>query len=74
MAPTPGLEVPYPELMAAVGRLIAKHGLGRVCVMEFEGGVIVTGSALYETRESYNQRTETHVLSIADLKRLIRER
>ncbi|MCL4486568.1 MAG: hypothetical protein M1132_01965 [Chloroflexi bacterium] len=73
MAPKTDLAIPYPEVMAAVGRLIAKRGLRRVCVMEFEEGVIVTGSTLFETQESYNERTETHVLSTGDLERLTKE-
>ncbi len=73
MSPMPGLDASYPEVMAAIGRLIAKRGLGRVCIMEFEGGVIVSGSILYETQESYNRSTETHVLTVADLQRLVKE-
>ena len=62
----------YPEMFTALGRFIAKHELGDVCVMEFEDGVIVTGSVLYETAEGYNRRTETHVLSADDLKRMVK--
>ncbi len=74
MAPVTGLSIPYPEVLAAIGRFITKQGLTRVCIMEFEDGIIVTGSILFETRESYNHRTETHVLSVADLQRLAKER
>jgi hypothetical protein len=68
------LPVKYPELFAALGRYIAKQGLANVCVMEFENGVIVTGSILYETGESMNRRIETKILSHDDLKRLVKER
>lgn len=68
------LQVQYPELFAALGRYVAKLGISNVCVMEFENGVIVTGSILYETGESFNRRVETKVLSHDDLKRLVKER
>lgn len=66
--------IQYPELFAALGRYIAKLGISNVCVMEFENGVIITGSVLYETGESLNRRVETKVLSHEDLKRLVKER
>ncbi len=62
-----------PELCAALGRLIAKKGLSDTCIMEFEAGVIVVGTVLYETGETYNRSTETIVLSTEDLQRLIEE-
>ncbi len=67
-------QIRYPEMFAALGRYIAKQGISNVCVMEFESGVIITGSVLYETGEIYNRRIETRVLSLEDLKRLIKER
>lgn len=68
------LPVKYPELFAALGRYIAKLGISNVSVMEFENGIIITGSLLYETGESFNRRIETKVLSHEDLKRLVKER
>jgi hypothetical protein len=65
-------KVAYADVFAAVGRFLAKRGLTDVCVMEFEDGLIVTGSALYETGEGYNRRTETHVFSLDDLKRMVK--
>jgi hypothetical protein len=62
----------YPDLLAAIGRFIAKKGLANVCVMEFESGMIVIGTVLYETGETMNRRTETHVLSKDDLVRLMK--
>ena len=44
-----------------------------VCVMEFEGGMIVTGDVLYEKGEALGRSTKTHVLSFADLQRLAKE-
>jgi hypothetical protein len=61
-------------MFAALGRYIAKQGITNVCVMEFENGVIITGSILYETGEIYNRRIETRILSNEDLKRLVKER
>ncbi len=59
-----------PELCAAIGRLIAKKGLSDVCIMEFESGVIVVGTTLFASGESYNRATETIVLSTDELKRM----
>ena len=64
--------IPYPELLRAIGRFIVKRGISNVCVMEFEDGVIVTGTVLYETGETMGRRTETHVLSGEDLHRLVK--
>jgi len=64
--------IPYPELLCAIGRFIVKRGITNVCVMEFEDGVIVTGTVLYETGETMGRRTETHVLSGEDLHRLVK--
>jgi len=64
--------VPYPELFHAIGQFIVKRGLGNVCVMEFEDGVVVTGTVLYETGETLGRRTETHVLSGEDLQQLVK--
>ena len=66
------IPIPYPELLRAIGRFIVKRGITNVCVMEFEDGVIVTGTVLYETGETTGRRTETHVLSGEDLHRLVK--
>ncbi len=71
MSPLGNADIQYPEALAAVGRFIAKHGLSNVCIMEFEKGVIITGSVLYEAGESYQRRTEMHVLSDEELRRLV---
>jgi hypothetical protein len=74
MSPLGNPQIQYPDALAAIGRFIATQHLTNVCVMEFENGVIVTGSILYETGESYNRRLETHILSEEDLRRMIRGR
>lgn len=72
MSPASKTALAYPEVFAAIGRFIAKKGISNVCTMEFENGVIVVGSALYETGEIFSRRTETHVLTNEDLKRLVK--
>ncbi len=66
-------QISYSDAFAALGRFVAKKSLSDVCVMEFEEGVLVVGAALYETGEVFGRRTETHVLSTDDLRRLIKE-
>jgi hypothetical protein len=72
MNPMNKASIVYPDLFTAIGRFIAKKGLANVCVMEFENGMIVIGTVLYETGETMNRRTETHVLSKDDLVRLMK--
>jgi len=64
----------YPEAFAALGRFIAQEKMSDVCVMEFESGIIVTGSVLYTTGERFAHYTKTKVLSFDDLQRLIKGR
>lgn len=71
MSPLGSSGLQYPEALAAVGRFIVKQGLSNVCVMEFEKGIIITGSVLYEAGESYQRRMEVHVLSEQELRHLI---
>jgi hypothetical protein len=66
--------IAYPEMFSALGRFIAKEKMNNVCVMEFENGVIVTGSVSYAAGETLGKYTETKVLSFEDLQRLTRER
>jgi hypothetical protein len=66
--------IAYPEVFAAIGRFIAKEKMGDVCVMEFEAGMIITGSVPYSTGETLTHYTETKVLSFEDLQRLAKER
>ncbi|MGE5264971.1 MAG: hypothetical protein ACM3S0_16445 [Acidobacteriota bacterium] len=66
------VQATYPQVFGALGNFIAKSGLTEVCVMEFEQGIIVTGTEFYETGENYNRSIVTHVLSFDDLDRLIK--
>lgn len=68
-----GSKLPYAETFAAIGRMVAKKQLSDVCVMEFEDGVIVTGSMVFVTGDRFSRKTETLVLSADDLKRLSKE-
>ena len=60
----------YAQMMATIGRYIVKKNLSDVCVMEFEHGILIVGSAFYEAGEDAGRRTETHVLSVEELERL----
>ncbi len=68
-----GKSLKYPEVFAALGRYIDKRKLEDVCVLEFEGGVIVTGSSFFEKGEGFGRSIETKVFSFADLQRLVKE-
>ncbi len=70
MSPARHAKLDYPKLMATVGRYLAQKNLTDVCVMEFEHGILIVGSLLYDTGEALGRRTETHVLSIEELQRL----
>jgi hypothetical protein len=63
----------YPNVMAAVGRFVAKQQMADVCILEFENGIIVTGSILYSTGETTSRYVKTHVFSAQDLQKLIKE-
>lgn len=65
--------IAYPETFAALGRFAAKRKLRDVCVMEFEGGVIVAGTVFYEKGEALGRSIETKVFTFADLQRLVKE-
>lgn len=68
-----GLSIEYSKLFTALGRFVEKKGITNVCVMEFERGVIVTGSTLYDTGERVGRCIETHILPVDELKRMVRE-
>ena len=63
----------YPNVLAALGRFIAKQQMTDVCILEFEHGVIVTGLVFYSTGETTSRYTKTHVLSAQDLQKLLKE-
>jgi hypothetical protein len=62
--------IAYPEVFAAVGKFIAKKKWRDVCVMEFEGGMIVTGSSFFDRGESSGKIIETQVFSFDELRHL----
>lgn len=64
----------YPDLFTALGKFVAEKKLEDVCLMEFEDGIIITGSVVYETRGSIQRSQETFVLSTADLERMTGKR
>ncbi len=66
--------IAYPEMFTAIGKYIEKHKMSNVCVMEFEDGVIITGSVFYESSETTGRSIQTKVLSFADLQRSLKER
>lgn len=63
----------YPETFAAIGQFIAKRKLEDVCVMEFEGGIIVTGSLFFDKGEGFGRSIETKIFSFAELQRMAKE-
>jgi len=64
-------ELKYPDLFAALGKFIEEKKLQNVCVMEFEEGIIITGSQVYEASQGTRRRLETIVLSREDLQKLV---
>ncbi len=65
------LEISYPDLFAAIGKLIADKKMQDVCVVEFEDGVIINGSIVYEGREDMRRAQETFVLNRLELSKLV---
>lgn len=61
------------ETFTAIGRFLNQRNLHDVCVLEFERGVILTGTVLGENTAGSYRRVETHVLSREDLARLTKE-
>jgi hypothetical protein len=62
----------YGKALAAVGQFAAKQNLNDICVMEFEDGMILIGSLIYETGEILNRQTVSHVFSTDDLLKMIK--
>ena len=63
----------YPNVLAALGRFITKQQMTDVCILEFENGIIVTGSVLYSTGETTSRYSKTQVFSAQDLQKLVKE-
>jgi hypothetical protein len=67
--PNPALQnIAYTDLFTALGKFIASKELKDVCVIEFEDGVIVSGSIIYETHDGFRRRQETFVLSAEEIR------
>lgn len=64
----------YLELFPALGKFITEKKLQDVCVMEFEDGIIIAGSVLYDRRGGVSRAQETFVLSAEDLEKLTGKR
>ena len=65
--------IAYHETFAALGKWITHRNLRDVCLMEFEGGMIVTGSLFFDKGESSGRTIETTVFSFDELRRLAKE-
>ena len=63
-------EPKYAELFAALGKFINDKKLQDVCVFEFEDGMIVTGSTVYNSHDDVRRKQETFVLSTSDLQKM----
>lgn len=63
--------ISYPDLFAALGTFIAEKELQDVFVMEFEQGVIVSGTALLRDRAGAGFAPQTFVLSENDLRGMV---
>ncbi len=72
MGPLGKGQVPYADAFAAIGRFCAKKSMSDVCILEFEHGVIVSGSVLFVAGDSYQRQVETHVFSEQDLRQMIK--
>ena len=62
--------IAYPQVFAALGKFIAQKKWRDVCVMEFEGGMIVTGSSFFNRGENVGRIVETQIFSFDELQRL----
>ncbi len=72
MGPLGSGRVPYSDAFAAIGHFVSKKNMSDVCVLEFEHGVIVSGSVLFVAGENYRRQVETHVFSVDDLRKMIK--
>ena len=60
----------YAKVLAALGQYAAKQGLSDICVMEFEEGMILIGTIIYETGEIMNRQSVSHIFSTDDLQKM----
>lgn len=64
----------YQEMFQAVARFVEKERLRDVCLLEVEGGVVVQGYGLVDTKEGWSLALKTQTLSYADLQKLLKQR
>ncbi|MFQ6000160.1 MAG: hypothetical protein ACE5LG_00660 [Anaerolineae bacterium] len=64
----------YEEALQAVGRYAEKERLRDICLLEVEGGIVIQGRALINTREGFDFTLRTKILSHDDLERLLERR
>ncbi len=72
MGPLGQGKVRYSDAFTAIGRFVTQKHMTDVCVLEFEHGVIVSGSVIIVAGEHYNRHVETHVFSEQDLQKMIK--
>lgn len=64
----------YPDIFRAVSRFVERERLRNICLLEVEGGVVVQGYALIDTKEGWNLALKTQILSHDDLHKLLEEK
>ncbi len=64
-------DLQYQHVFASIGKFIASKNLQNVCVMEFEDGIIISGSVIYAGSAGFRRNQETFVLGIEELKHMV---
>lgn len=64
----------YEDALQAVGRYAEKERLRDICLLEVEGGMVIQGRAIINTREGFDFVLRTKILSHDDLERLLERR
>ena len=67
-------QLDYAAVYSALGRWIARENLSNTCLVEFEGGVIVTGTKIFAVGDALARHTITRVFSEEELRRLIKDK
>lgn len=62
------------DMLRAVTRFVERERWRNICLLEVEGGVVVQGYALIDTREGWNLALKTQILSHDDLHKLLEEK
>ena len=65
--------ISYEQALRALGKVAERKGLRNVCLLELDGGVVLQGQAVRNTREGYVLTLETSVFKRDELESLIRE-